>query len=692
MPSTDGPTRHRDGWPALGALALVSLAIQIPFLRRGLSIHDEGSILAIAEALSRGEVLYRDRLTTIAPLTYELLGVLFDVFGPSFLLARILMMGIFSACVLLGYAVLRRVVSPRAALAGAIALLALKPVAFRVWTMLNYSQVAIVLALVGVLLGVRFFDRRRLGVLFAAGAFAGATLLSKWNFGAALGLGLGVAVGADWLREPARRAGTLVRRGCVLGAGTLAPVALAIAIYASHGAAGAFLDQSIVRVAIQRASYWVPLPGLAPWATASGAGMNAYTYFPAPLFNLGWHGTLDFSSIPLVLAIEIWVKAAYYVPVLLMVLGVAQAISTRNSDRSDWSARVLVVALAAGLYGSMLHRPDWAHLMNIYPTLILAVTVVLAPGPEAARGLIRLRTALFAAWMGAAILMVHAVLIAYRTPVETAHGRIYTTPSRAEEVAPVLAYLADQPPQSRILVLRGEPLYYFLARRPIPGAYDLFAPGMTNAEDDARLASLATSLDQVVYNPGLRTMIPLALGEYAPRSAAVLAQQFRVRELLTPAALVLERGPNDGAQTVLDVWERLGASPTIERAHWAVYRVAIPRATGPRRCFAVPHVPAAGERVRARPLFRPDTWLRDSGAQARFEITAGDGPGRRTVRADLRASDGPGEPRSLALDSLAGRPTEIRFCIEGAAGTPRAGWGEPRVVGGEDGGDAPELK
>ncbi|MEE8473904.1 MAG: glycosyltransferase family 39 protein, partial [Myxococcota bacterium] len=348
MPSSADPRRHRDGWPALGALGLVSLAIQLPFLRRGLSIHDEGSILAIAEALSRGEVLYRDRLTTIAPLTYELLGALFDVFGPSFLLARILMMGIFSACVVLGYSVLRRVASRRAALTGALALLALKPIAFHVGTMLNYSQVAVALALVAVLLGVRFFERRRLGVLFAAGVFAGATLLSKLNFGGALGLALGIAVGADWLREPARRSGALVRRGCTLGAGALAPVALAVGFYATHGAAGAFLDQSIVRVVIQRASYWTPLPSLAPWAFPSGPGMNAYLYFPAPIFSLGWHGTLDFTSIPLVFAIEILVKAAYYVPVLLMGLGVAQAIATRTVNRSDWSARVLLVALAAG--------------------------------------------------------------------------------------------------------------------------------------------------------------------------------------------------------------------------------------------------------------------------------------------------------------------------------------------------------
>ena len=90
---------------------------------------------------------------------------------------RILQVLAFSGCVMLGYAILRRVVSERAALLGAAALIALKPIAFQTWTMLNYSQVAMLLALAELLLELRFFERRRLLWLAASGATAGLSLL-----------------------------------------------------------------------------------------------------------------------------------------------------------------------------------------------------------------------------------------------------------------------------------------------------------------------------------------------------------------------------------------------------------------------------------------------------------------------------------------------------------------------------------
>ncbi len=75
------------------ALALVAILVQIPFLERGISFYDEGSILAIADGLRSGETLYHDRVTTIAPLTFELMGALFGLFGPSFLVGRLLLPG-----------------------------------------------------------------------------------------------------------------------------------------------------------------------------------------------------------------------------------------------------------------------------------------------------------------------------------------------------------------------------------------------------------------------------------------------------------------------------------------------------------------------------------------------------------------------------------------------------------------------
>ncbi len=127
---------------ALGLLAVLSTALQVPFLRRGISFYDEGSILAIADALHRGELLYRDRATPTAPLTYELMGVLFDLFGPHLLVGRILQAVVFVLCVLAVYAILRHFMGVRAACLGALALLPLKTLAFPFWTVVNYSQVA----------------------------------------------------------------------------------------------------------------------------------------------------------------------------------------------------------------------------------------------------------------------------------------------------------------------------------------------------------------------------------------------------------------------------------------------------------------------------------------------------------------------------------------------------------------------
>ena len=57
----------RGDFRALALLGISSLLIQLPFLDRALSPIDEGSMLAIAESLSGGEVLYRDRATFISP-------------------------------------------------------------------------------------------------------------------------------------------------------------------------------------------------------------------------------------------------------------------------------------------------------------------------------------------------------------------------------------------------------------------------------------------------------------------------------------------------------------------------------------------------------------------------------------------------------------------------------------------------
>ena len=81
-------TRNNRTWFPLLLLAIVSIAIQLPFLHLGFSELDEGSILTIAEGISKGDRLYTDHPSAIAPLTYEVLGLAFRVSGPSVECAR----------------------------------------------------------------------------------------------------------------------------------------------------------------------------------------------------------------------------------------------------------------------------------------------------------------------------------------------------------------------------------------------------------------------------------------------------------------------------------------------------------------------------------------------------------------------------------------------------------------------------
>ena len=118
MSSTGG--KLETGAPMIW-LALILVTLQLPFLGRGVSFYDEGSILAIAEGLSHGDALYRDRVTNMGPLVYEMMGLLMRLFGPDILLGRVLQGFVFIGCGLAIYQILRDLGSARAAWLGTFA-------------------------------------------------------------------------------------------------------------------------------------------------------------------------------------------------------------------------------------------------------------------------------------------------------------------------------------------------------------------------------------------------------------------------------------------------------------------------------------------------------------------------------------------------------------------------------------------
>lgn len=690
-------------------VVVASFLAQLPFLDRGLSFWDEGSILAIADGLRQGERLYADRVTPVAPLTYELLGALLRLFGPSLWLGRVLQALVLCGCVALTWAIVARMAGRRPALVGALALLGVKPLGFPLWTIVNYSQIAMLWCLAVVLCVVRFLPGRRSSWLVAAGLGVGLAAVTKQNLGAMIGAVAAATVVFDWLRDPPRRPVELARRAAALGAGAGLVAVATLVPYALRGSLGAFYERVVLGSLYLAQPYFVPLPDFDLWSLRPAEiGPRVFAYFPSPLFDLLAEGRLDPARSLLFLGVEHLVKLAYYLPVLFFGLGVLSlARGLRSGEpRAAWSARLVVVLFAVASYASMLYRADWTHLINVYPALLLLATLILARGSGRPG---RVAVGFGSLWVAASAAMVFVVFATERSPVETPRGRVFALPSQAEEVRAVLGHLAAQPPGTSFLFLRTNPLYYFLAGLRVPIPFDLVVPGYLTAEDDAALAEGVREIDQILYGPAWIPTMPTPITEYLPRTSAALANGFRIDGILTANAFVLKRKTDAQAddEDVVDVWERFaeglpagraGEENPFEpardgeyhRASWLMYRVVAAglSAHTERACFAWSYRPAAGESVSALPVMNPALWIwanrMPAAVRVRFEIAARTESGPRLVLySEPWLAVPPAVEVRAPLDAFAGRQVDLDFCTELVSGPPFgvvAGWAEPRIV------------
>ncbi len=697
-----------------GALALAAVLIQIPFLERGISFYDEGSILAIADALRNGELLYRDRVTTLGPLTFELLGVLFRLFGPSFLVARLLQVIVFALCTVLVHQILRDFVPGRWAWIGAASFLGLKALAFPFWTELNYAQVGMLLCLVSVWTVLRFLPSHSLPWLVGAGVGIGLTVLAKQNLGAFLGLSVGMTLALDSRLHHGRRLPLLLRHGAVLFCGTLLPIIGASLFYWVNGTFGDLIERAFVGALSMSRGYAIPFPGLGPSALSPGdLATFAYTYFPAPIVHLFWEGRLNLEQLPIVVLIASAVKAIYYLPLVGLLLGLAVAWRCYRSgfSRAESSRWALLVTLAMTMYLS-LYRADWVHLMSVFPPVSLVCVAALGHWARVTRWATRAAVGLALFWLAAGASVGAAAFAIYRTPIDTARGRIVAPPKEAEYATHVLEYLDAQEEDARILLMRGRPLFYFLTGRRVPVRFDLVTPRLVAPGDDEGLVTNLRRVDQVIYDPSVIPTLREPLTAYAPRSAAFLATRFRVVDIIHPTAVVLKPAPPVANQDleVMDLWEsfdeldyvlRIGnrtasGAPdprrSVRRKSWMMYRVI----TSPTyqslvwTCFGLLHSVGPDEAIVTTPMFHPSEWsatLDRSKTVVTFEVRMEAGSkGTTVLYSEAQPVAIPGGPIRVPLRSIQGEIGELQFCTTIASSPPLKGrgvsaaWAELRIV------------
>ena len=688
------------------SLAALALIVQIPFLGRGVSFLDEGSILAIADGIRRGEDLYADRITPLAPLTYEMLAVAFRVFGTDLAVARWFQAAVFTGCVVLVWAILRQRVGERIAVGTAVAMLALKPLGFPLWTIVNYSQLAMLACLASLYALVRYVEGTRGPWLAVSGLCIGLTILTKQNLGAiaALVAGLTVLAHEGWTR-------TALRAVLALSVAAGVPVIATLVLFAARGTLDDLIARAVVGLAYLTDPYFVPLPDPGPWAfDAETLASRLFAYFPSPLFDLTVEGVLPTTAWAFWLPIEGFVKLAFYLPLLLFAAG-GRALLRQirsGSPAASRSISVGVLSFAVLAWGSMLYRADWSHLANIYPTVLLLAALVTADTTRAGSWGRRIAAVLLSIWLLSGLAMTGAILHAYGSPVRTPRGTVLALPSQARQLEVVLGWIDRQPTGADLAFLPAEPLIPFLAGRPLPLPFDLLVPGYLAAGDDRRIAERLLALDGVVFNPKRIPTMATPITLYAPASSEVLARRFHLARALTASAYLLVPSPPAETERVARELSDLGPNATPPRkgpagvlraGTWLVYRVYEGVvAPGRGACVAFGHEARRGEVLVATPMLDPATWawVAPGSLRVRFSARARRPDGSELALYESVLGPSPPRPVRMSLESVAGEPVELLLCAQGAgsAGSgPRlaAAWAEPRVVSPTSAGQRPSA-
>jgi hypothetical protein len=450
---------------------------------------EEGIELHVAQRLADGERLYRDVLVFTGPLPFELLALLFRVFGDEIAVARSVVVVMHAAASGAAF-LLAGAARPGAPAHAAAAGVASAPLLlFPLFGIYYYTTIAFHLSLLAACALLRGVEAPRWAA--AAGVLVAAIALCKQTIGLSLAFTFGAAL--LLAAEPGAR----LRRGLAFAGGGAGVAALALAYWAATGTLGAAVYAMVTLPASLEASFELPLPNLWPPGelTSVAAGSQA---FYLPYFYMLLKGVLASAS-PRTVAIT---QALFALPLLALLAAALSTGAAFARRRAAAPALVVHAALLLGWLPNLAPRADWGHLAHLLP---IAVSQLLVALPEAKPGA-RWRRAAATAFAGAALLVIASGATFMRWAIgglsdpgplsERVPLRPVSTPLRHAHVRSVIEFLATRTePGEAIFVPRAEPLLYFATDRRNPTPY----PGVFPAMREEQQRTIVEALEGVRY-------------------------------------------------------------------------------------------------------------------------------------------------------------------------------------------------
>ncbi len=499
------------GWALLGAVAGAAAAPLDP------NLLEEGIVVHAAERMLGGEHLYRDIVLHTAPLPYELLTLLFQVFGARLEVARAAVVVLQAAGIGLLYAGLRRaglgVLAHPATAAVAVAPLLLVPL----FSTFFYTTLAFYLALIVFYAALR--SGRSSAWAAATGALVGCIALSKQSTGVILAAALLPGLLAN------AAPGARLRRLAAYAGGGAAMAAATLALYALRGdlAALLFAQIELPLAMFSDESFRTPYVNLWPPGELAPAIQENWVMYLPSLYHMryGLYAVIGRGAIALT-------QLLYLLPLAALAATLVRSLPCfRPAPPALWLHGAVLLSMAANLHP----RADWGHLVVALPPALVQL-LLLAAGTDAlrpTRPLLALAGLLLAALLGTGT---YTGWWLYSIAGEPSFGpRVPLLPiSRAYRTAAVprvIEYLRRRVrPGEAIFVPRQEPLLYFATGTRNPTPFPGILPAARELQEPAILAGLEpvrfvvmSDIDQPIYT---------YYGDELPRVQAYLERHFEI--------------------------------------------------------------------------------------------------------------------------------------------------------------------
>jgi 4-amino-4-deoxy-L-arabinose transferase-like glycosyltransferase len=436
--------------------ALCATLYCLPFMRLLLPYTNEGTFLEGAVRVVHGQFLGRDFFEVMGPGTFYWIALFFKLFGITFLASRICLFVTSLATALSLYFLSRRVCRSYQLLA---CILVFATYYGTFWPTLNHHLISNCFALLAVTCMVLWRNARKSWLLCAAGALAGATILTLQPKGLLLLLAFLV-----WLLILHRRRSASLTALAWLTGGCVGVMALTLGYFWSHGALGDLIYANIV------------------WPSRNYGTVNSVHYaFGLREYFDRWivpgHGANWTVGMASVLAIPFLFVAA--LPALVLLLGARDGVKAMRMEI------VLYWLAGSALWLSELHRKDVAHLVSGSPLLVILCIFYLQERRTKAYGLMLQTLSIASVCLAGCTLM--SALLAHSTMTRVGQVSAFTPD-------PVLAAIDEHvAPGGDIFLYPYSPMYYFLSNTNNPARYSFL---VYNYYTTAQFEEAIRSLDQ----------------------------------------------------------------------------------------------------------------------------------------------------------------------------------------------------